>query len=279
MEDAMANPFSYTGKRVAIVGCYSGMGEACARELVKLGAEVHGADIRKPNIELASFTPLDLKDWSAIDVAVGKIGGEIDALFNCAGLPQTFPAADVLAVNFLGLRHWTEQWLPRIRRGGAIGTISSLGGMGFLQRIDLLKQVIAIRDKQQFLDWIEKNSEQLGDCYGFSKELINAWTCITAVELAPRGIRMNATMPSPTQTPMMDAFEQVVSADVLNLFTVPVGRRSTAVEQGNALVLLNSDAAAFISGVCLPVDFGFHGGVTTGTIDIQALQARAAAAA
>jgi NAD(P)-dependent dehydrogenase (short-subunit alcohol dehydrogenase family) len=269
----MPDLFSYQGKRVAIVGCYSGMGEACARELVRLGAEVHGADIREPSVGLASFTTVDLKDWASIDAAVDRIGGEIDALFNCAGLPQTFSAADVLSVNFLGIRHWTEQWLPRIRRGGAIGTISSLGGMGFLQRIALLKQVIAIRDKQEFLAWVAANAELMGDCYGFSKELINAWTSITAVELASRGIRMNATMPGPPQTPMMAAFEQVVSADVLGMATITSGRRATPEEQANALILLNSPAAAFVSGVCLPVDYGFYGGVTTGAIDVQAQMA------
>jgi len=275
----MASLFSYEGKRVAIVGCFSGMGEACARELVKLGAEVHGADIKEPGYGLASFTRVDLKDWSSIDSAVNSIGGEIDALFNCAGLPQTFSVEDVLSVNFLGVRHWTEQWLPRIRKGGAVGSISSLGGMGFLQRMDVLRPLIAMREKAELLEWSANNAEVMGDYYGFSKELINAWTCVTAVELAPKGIRMNATMPSPTQTPMMDAFEQVVSSNVLDLFTVPVNRRATAQEQANALILLNSEAASFISGVCLPVDFGFHGGVTTGAIDIAALQAQAAAAA
>jgi NAD(P)-dependent dehydrogenase (short-subunit alcohol dehydrogenase family) len=273
----MKSLFSYEGKRVAIVGCYSGMGEACARALLELGAEVHGADIREPSLKLASYTPIDLKDYASIDTAVNKIGGEIDALFNCAGLPQTFSAADVLSVNFLGIRHWTEQWVPRIRHGGAIGTISSLGGMGFLLRIDLLKQVMAIRDKQQFLDWVNANAELMGDCYGFSKELVNAWTCISAVDLAAKGIRMNCTMPGPTQTPMMAAFEQIISPGLLDMATVTSGRRATPEEQANALVLLNSDAASFVSGACLPVDFGFHGGVMTGTIDTQAMMAAATA--
>jgi NAD(P)-dependent dehydrogenase (short-subunit alcohol dehydrogenase family) len=105
----MTDPWCYAGRRVAIVGCYSGMGEACARELVRLGAEVHGADIRPAPVALASFTELDLKDWSAIDSAVEAIGGEVDAVFNCAGLPQTFPARDVVRVNFMGIRRWTER--------------------------------------------------------------------------------------------------------------------------------------------------------------------------
>jgi len=40
-------------------------------------------------------------------------------------------------------------------------------------------------------------------------------------------------------------------------------------------VFLNSGAAAFVSGVCLAVDHGFFGGVTTGAIDMQALLANA----
>ncbi len=254
------------------------MGEACARELVKLGAEVHGADIKKSPVEMASFTEVDLQDWSSIDRAVAGIGGEIDALFNCAGLPQTFPPADVLAVNFLGLRHWTEQWLPKMKKGGAIATISSLAGMAYLTKLDVLKKVIAIDDRQAFLDWVAANPQTVGDGYSFSKELLNTWTCLQAVELAPRGVRINATMPSPTQTPMMAAFEKIAGEVVLDTFTAPTGRRSTPEEQGNPMVLLNSDAASFISGVCLPVDGGFHGGVTVGAIDMQALLARAQAA-
>lgn len=271
----MSDLFSYKGKRVAIVGCFSGMGEACARQLVALGAEVHGADIKPSPAPLASFTHVDLKDWASIDQAVASIGGEIDALFNCAGLPQTFPPADVVSVNFLGIRHWTEQWLPHIRSGGAIATISSLGGMGYLQRMPLLRELIAISDKQQFLDWLAAHPDEVQDGYALSKELVNAWTCLLAYEVGGRGIRANATMPSPTQTPMMAAFENVVSAAVLELFCIPSGRRSTPEEQGNPLVLLNSDAASFISGVCLPVDGGFHGGVMTGAIDMQKLLAEA----
>jgi NAD(P)-dependent dehydrogenase (short-subunit alcohol dehydrogenase family) len=271
----MANIWSYEGKRVVIAGCFSGMGEAAARALVALGAEVHGVDIKPAPVELASFTPVDLKDWAAIDAAVAAIGGEVDAVFNCAGLPQTFPARDVLRVNFLGIRHWTEQWLPRMRRGGAIATISSLAGMGYLQKLPILKEVIALTEEQALLDWIDAHPTEVGDGYSFSKELLNSWTQILAVKLATQGIRVNATMPSPTSTPMMNAFEEIAGPMILDAFTAPTGRRSTPEEQGNPLVYLNSDAAAFISGVCLPVDGGFHGGVLTGEIDIQALRAGA----
>ena len=58
-----ADILCYAGKRVVVMGCFSGTGEACARQLVALGAEVHGADIRPSPVEgMASFTVVDLKD-------------------------------------------------------------------------------------------------------------------------------------------------------------------------------------------------------------------------
>lgn len=273
----MGDIWSYEGKRVAIVGCFSGMGEACARELVRLGAEVHGADIRQSPVDMASFTQVDLMDWSSIDKAVASIGGELDALFNCAGLPQTFPARDVVRVNFMGIRHWTEKWLPSMRKGGAIASISSLAGMGYLQKIPVLREFLALESEQAMLDWVDANPEPVADGYSFSKELLNTWTQIQGVALAKQGIRINATMPSPVKTPMYKDFQQVAGDAVLDAFTQPSGRYCEPAEQGNPLVFLNSDAASFVSGVCLAVDHGTHGGVMTGEIDMQKLIADAMA--
>lgn len=259
----MSKAITYEGKRVAIIGCASGMGEACARSLVEMKAEVHGADIRESPVPMASFHQLDLKDWDAIDRVVESIGGEIDALFNCAGLPQTFPGQDVLSVNFLGIRRWTERWIPHIREGGAIATISSLAGMRYLTRLDLLREVIA-KDRQEFLDWTAANPDIVGDTYSFAKELLNCWTQMIAMDLAPRKVRANATMPSPTQTPMLSAFEQIAGKERIASFFGPAGRSSTAEEQANALLLLNSELAGFINAVCLPVDGGFSGGTAVG---------------
>jgi NAD(P)-dependent dehydrogenase (short-subunit alcohol dehydrogenase family) len=269
--------FSYKDRRVAIVGCSSGMGLACARVLLELGAEVHGADLNPSPLALASFTPIDLKDWGSIDRAVSAIGGKIDGLFNCAGLPQTFPALDVLAVNYLGIRHWTEQWLSRMEAGSAIASISSLAGMGYLTKLAQLKPALAISDREAFLSWAAERSDLTGDGYSLSKELLNTWTSLQAVELAPRGIRINATMPGPTDTPMIGAFEKIAGAGVLDVFKVPTGRRATAEEQGNVLALLNSHGASFVSGLCVPVDGGFFGGVSIGEIDMAALLANVGA--
>ena len=269
----MSGLMGYQGKRVVIAGCFSGMGEACARALVDLGAEVHGVDIRSSPVNMASFTELDLKDWAAIDQVVDSIGGEVDGVFNCAGLPQTFPAADVVAVNFLGIRHWSEQWIPRMKRGAAIVSVSSNAAMGYMQRLPLLSEFVAIKDRAAALDWVAAHPQDVADGYGFSKEALAVWTQQRGVDLIAQGKRINCTFPSPTATPMMSEFTKVAPQAVFDFFSKPIGRQATSEEQAWPLILLNSPAASFINGVCLPTDAGFTGGVLTGLIDMTAFRA------
>lgn len=267
--------FSYRGKRVAIVGCFSGIGEACARELVSMGAEVHGADVRESPVKLASFRKVDLKDPASIDAAVESIGGKLDALFNCAGLPQTFPAADVMKVNFIGMRHWTESWIPKMNPGGAICTIASNAAYQFQARLPLTTELVETPDFASAVKWVEAHAEAVADGYAFSKEAIVVYTLRRSVELAKKGLRINVTLPSPTTTPMMQEFVKVAPAKVFEIFSEPVGRHATAAEQAWPLILLNSNAAAFISGHAMPVDYGFTAGVQTGLINVQAMLAKA----
>jgi NAD(P)-dependent dehydrogenase (short-subunit alcohol dehydrogenase family) len=267
----------YRGKRVVVMGCFSGTGEACARALVELGAEVHGADIRPSPVDLASFTHVDLKDPASIVAGVTSIGGEIDALFNVSGLPQTFPGEDVVTVNFLGIRRWTELWLDHIKLGGAVVSVSSLAGMAYLTRQPLLKEFMDLTDFAEARAWYIANKERAGDPYTLSKEALNTWTQQTAVALAGREIRINSTMPSPIDTPMLGEFRKVAGDAVLGAFAKAKGRFSSPSEQALPLILLNSDAASFISGVCLPVDAGLSGGLATGVLNIQQMIAEAMA--
>ena len=131
----MNDVLGYAGKRVIVTGCFSGMGEATAKLLLDLGAEVHGMDYKPCALPLASFNTVDLRDPASIEAGVAAIGGKVDALFNCAGLPNAFPAMDVMKVNFLGLRHLTEAVLPLMSEGGAIASIASTGGLGWSRRV------------------------------------------------------------------------------------------------------------------------------------------------
>ena len=261
----------YANKRVIVSGCFSGMGEATARKLVELGAEVHGLDFKESALDLASFSLVDLRDPATIDAAVAAIGGKVDALFNCAGLPQTAPPMDVMKVNYAGTRHLTDQVIPLMGDNGAIASISSTGGMGWSRKLPMLSEFVQISGFDEIVKWCEDNAETVAEGYSLSKEAIIVWTMWSSSQLIKRGIRINCTLPAPTQTPMMNEFESATAAEVLDTFIQPINRRATPEEQAGPLICLNSDAAGYVNGVVLPVDGGFTGAVTTGQADLSAL--------
>ncbi|GAC1413036.1 MAG: coniferyl-alcohol dehydrogenase [Novosphingobium sp.] len=278
----MDNVLGYAGKRVIVTGCFSGMGEATAKLLLDLGAEVHGMDYKPCALPLASFNTVDLRDQASIEAGVAAIAksgtGKIDALFNCAGLPNAFPAMDVMKVNFLGLRHLTEAVLPLMGEGGAIASIASTGGLGWSRRVPTNMEFVTTKGWDAGLAWCEANMETVGEGYAFSKENVIVWTQFMGAHLIKKGIRINCTLPSPTQTPMMAAFHEKSGKEVVDAAAEPMGRYSTPAEQAGGLVLLNSALAGIINGVVLPVDGGFMGGLATGQVDISKMMRRAAPA-
>ncbi len=275
----MSDILGYKGKRVIVSGCFSGMGEATAKLLLELGAEVHGLDFRDSSLPLASFTNVDLRDPASIEAAVVGIGGKVDALFNCAGLPQSFPPLDVMKVNFIGLRHLTEQVLPLMGPGGAIASIASTGGLGWSRRIPTNMEFVTTKGYDAAVAWCEAHLDDVvKEGYSFSKENVIVWTQYMGAHLIKKGIRINCTLPSPTQTPMMATFEAASGKDVVAAAAEPMGRYSTPAEQAGGIVLLNSDLAGIVNGVVFPVDGGFMGGVATGQVDLSVMMRRSAPA-
>ena len=275
----MTDVLGYKGKRVVVTGCFSGMGEATAKLLLDLGAEVHGLDFKDSALPLASFNNVDLRDPASIEAGVAAIarvgGGKVDALFNCAGLPQSFPPLDVMKVNFIGTRHLTEQVLPLMGPGGAIASIASTGGLGWSRRIPTNMEIIATQGFDAAVAWCEANLETVREGYSFSKENVIVWTQFMGAKLIKQGIRINCTLPSPTQTPMMASFLAASGKEVVDAAAEPMGRYSTPAEQAGGLVLINSDLASIVNGVVFPVDGGFMGGVATGQVDLSVMMRRA----
>jgi NAD(P)-dependent dehydrogenase (short-subunit alcohol dehydrogenase family) len=217
-----------------------------------------------------------LRDPSSIDAAANKIGGRLDAHFNCAGLPQTFPPLEVMKVNYAGTRFLTERIVPLMPSGGAIACVASTAGFGWGRKVPVIMELLKNDTFAGAVKWCEANLETVGEGYSFSKEAMIVWTMMTAAHLIKRGIRLNCTLPGPTQTPMMSEFESKTAASVISAATQPINRRSTPEEQAGPLVFLNSDAASYVNGVAFPVDGGFIGGVSTGQVDISAMMAGAA---
>jgi NAD(P)-dependent dehydrogenase (short-subunit alcohol dehydrogenase family) len=270
----MASVWRYEGKRVLVSGGGgAGMGAAAVADLLELGAEVHVLDIKEPSAEVASFQTVDLRDPAAIDAAVDKVGGEIHALCNCAGLPgPPFSGTDVMLVNFVAARHLTEAVAPRMPVGSAVCTISSAGAYGWEGTMDQVAGLLATTGYHQARTWCEEHPGQVGEGYLLSKQAIIVWTMQAALDLAPKGIRVNCIAPGPTSTPMMPAFEQYMGKDFMDRFPKPLGgRNSTPEEQGHLVVFLNSDAASYVTGANLYSDGGFSAGMLTGRLDFSVL--------
>jgi NAD(P)-dependent dehydrogenase (short-subunit alcohol dehydrogenase family) len=97
--------------------------------------------------------------------------------------------------------------------------------------------------------------------YYAAKAAVNNFTMALALQHAKDGIRANAVMPGFMNTPLIhrqisgqyqDAAEMVRERDA----ACPMGRMGTAWDVAHAALFLASDEAAYITGVCLPVDGG-----------------------
>jgi NAD(P)-dependent dehydrogenase (short-subunit alcohol dehydrogenase family) len=256
----------YRGKRVVVTGCASGMGQATARILSELGAEVIGLDVREA-AAVDTFVLVDLRSKESIDQAVSQIGSPVDAIFSVAGLPgPPFSDLDTVLVNFVGARHLIESLVPVMPAGSAIVCVASNAGLGWQENVKDLLLVTATTDFDAALAWCESNPERILGGYGPSKQLTNAWVASRAVDLIKLGIRLNCTNPGPTDTSMMGDFENQVGKEIIDAFVGPSGRRSTPDEQAWPLVFLNSPRSSYITGEALHTDAGFLGAMVTGRL-------------
>lgn len=271
----MQNLFNYEGKRCLFTGCFSGMGEAGARIVKSLGGSIVAVDIKRPtSYEFEAFHEVDLRDPVAIDQMLKAVAsdGPIDRVFYCAGLPGTFPVSDVMAVNFLGLRHTVEGAVEHMPSDGAVVTISSSAGMGWQGLMQYSMPLIQTPGYSEGTKWVEENAQEAWlEGYSFSKSCTIAYTLWRGATLtAEKGVRLNCIAPGPTDTPMMPAFIEQAGAKFMAAYPRPVGRNSTPEEQGWAMAFLNSDAASYVSGETLYTDGGGAGGMMTGSVTLDA---------
>ena len=92
--------------------------------------------------------------------------------------------------------------------------------------------------------------------YPFSKRALNHYMATLAVELGEKGIRVNALLPSATDTGMKEEFEIAAGGEDKLLAQTGLAKRlADPYEIAKPLLFLNSDMASFISGICLNVDY------------------------
>ena len=248
--------FSYDGKRAVVVGGATGMGAAVAEVVKDAGAEVVVMDRAEVSLDGVKAIHLDLSDKASIDAAVDECGGPIHALFSCAGVADGTPGIE--KINFIGHRYMIERLLERdlMPRGSAIGMISSAAGLGWESNLDLILEYLEIADFDEAAQWCQDNGRA---SYMWSKQVINAYVAREALPLLSRGIRINAILPGPTNTPLAQANADTWLSFGADYREAAGIEASTPLEQAYPLVYLCSDAAAGVNGITMVTDAGFVG--------------------
>jgi NAD(P)-dependent dehydrogenase (short-subunit alcohol dehydrogenase family) len=251
----------YDGRHVVVTGCASGIGAQAARQLHDLGARVTGLDRRAPTdpaVVLDDFIEIDLANPDSVDAAAGAVDGEVDALFNVAGVSSGIgDPLLVVRINFLGTRQFTEALIDRMAPGAAVSSVSSLAASAYRENAGTTVGLVDTASVADGLRWCSDNPDAIADGgYRLSKEAIILYGMRRAADLGARDVRINCTAPGVTETPILDQLRSAYGQQYLDSFTAPLGRVSTAEEQAAVLVFVGSRAAGYITGQVLWADGG-----------------------
>jgi NAD(P)-dependent dehydrogenase (short-subunit alcohol dehydrogenase family) len=254
--------FRYDGKRALVVGGASGMGAATAQLVQDAGADVVVMDFADVTLPGATAVHLDLADATSIDAAVDECGGQIDALFACAGVADGTPGIE--RINFVGHRHLIDRAVAKgmLPKGSAIGFISSAAGLGWEPNLPLLQELLDTPDFDTAVRWVEDHGKA---DYMSMKQAICAYVAREAFPLLKRGIRINAICPGPTDTPLARANRDLWLGFGADYRGEAGLEPSTPLEQAYPLVFLCSDAAVAITGITLISDAGYMSSGMTGS--------------
>lgn len=256
----------HLGKVALVTGAGDGIGRAIALVLAREGADVVVNDIVPQRAEQVGAEILalgrrslaitaDVGQGPAVDEMVKRAVttfGTLDILVNNAGIGQRLVSEDiteadwrrVIDVNLTGvfLCSRAAMRIMKPRRSGHIVNVASIAG----KRISI----------------------HGGAHYTASKAGVIGLTRHLAYELGPFGIRVNALCPGETLTSLMQRIGDPTLLDQSRRRT-PLGRLATPEDQANAVLLLLSDRAGFITGVALDVD----GGMLLGWMEYEMYEA------
>ena len=241
------------GKVAIVTGGARGQGEAEVRRFAAEGAKVVIADVLDDvggavatDIgDAARFVSLDVTSedsWgAAVAEAVETFGG-LHVLVNNAGILGAFNTIDRLALDdylrtimvnqvgtFLGMKHVAGPMADS--GGGSIVNISSIGGLRGIP---------------------------LSTAYVASKFAVRGMTKTAAMELGPRGIRVNSVHPGGVATDMTAAVGDTGQSKFYQ--RLPIARIGTPEDIANLVLFLASDESSYCTGAEFTIDGGSQAG-------------------
>lgn len=217
-------------KTVLITGASRGIGASISEVFTQRGWDV----VRPGRDELDLASAVSVRDYCR-SLKEAKIG----ALVNNAGVNHPASLAEIddakwdemLRVNLTSVRLLTEAVVPAM----------SARGWGRIVNVSSIFSLVA-RSKRA--------------AYAATKGAVNAFTRATAVELAPRGILVNAVCPGYIGTDMTRANNSTAELEAIER-TIPLGRLGHPDEVGRIVAFLCSDDASYITGQLIVADGGY----------------------
>lgn len=235
-------PDLFAGRTAVVTGGTSGIGAAIATHLARHGATVHAVGLKAdehPFDAGLAITPreLDVTDEKGLADLFGDLDA-LDILVPAAGItmnereldPDVF--ARVIGVNLNAVMRCCALGLPLLRKSGK-GSIVTIASM-----------YATFGGKERA-------------AYAASKGGIVQLTKSLAQAYAPDGIRVNAVAPGWIDTPLMAPLKADAEISGRLMTRLPLGRFGQPEEIADAVAFLCSDAAAYITGVNLPIDGGY----------------------
>lgn len=256
---------TFNGKRFVVTGSASGIGQSVAEKLLVGGAEVVSLDRNDPSVAVTRHIKVDLASRESIDAALDQLDGTFDGLLNVAGVPGTAPAETVFAVNSLAMRHLAEAFMERLNPGGSVVVVSSTAGFGWPARLPAIREVLATDTFEEGAQWLRDNPQD-GNSYNWSKEVATVYTHSMGLAFGDLGFRINAVLPGPVQTPILQDFRETMGEDTIDGLEELLGRHATAEDIADVVLFLATEEARWINGEAISVDGGTGGAVLSGSV-------------